>query len=183
MNYLTILRMAIFQNWNCGFFTVSDPYFPHFGILTKRKNPHSVQARLFIKRYHPLCLSCSVCCVAQLKYWDCVLSCSQTTEVSEQSFPPTPEGALLHDKSWELQETIAKHVHLGTASNGSQEWSQGLILFLVVLNAKPALNYQTQDKITSVLMLLHKSLEDPGLKSSDPIELSVNSCFMYLFLP
>lgn len=44
MNYFSILRMTLFQNLCCRgiyyiYYTVSDPYFLHFGILTKRKIP------------------------------------------------------------------------------------------------------------------------------------------------
>lgn len=75
------------------FFT-RRPLFSHFEILTKRKIPHSAQPLQFINHTSPLGLSCSACWLAQLKYQDCVLGCSQATEVSEQSFPSQPAGAL-----------------------------------------------------------------------------------------
>lgn len=82
---------------------------------------------------------------------------------------------------------MSKCVDPVAASKGSKEWSWGLMLFLVVLNADLGLlklgNPRMQPyKVMPVLSFLARALEDLGQNSSDPTELSTHSSFTSLFL-
>lgn len=131
MNYLSILRMVLFQNSYSRvvhyFFLQSQTLLFHIlDSWLKEKFPIPPSHCCSQNHTSPLCLSCAACWLAQLKYWDCGLSCSQTTEVSEQSLPWQPAGP---PAPWLVLKiagnTIPKHISLATASNGSKEWSRG----------------------------------------------------------